>query len=100
MKQIVLLKSNLIAARTPHTIIYWTGNSNTISISSTSYTAQADKINIDGVEYYQLKLDKDLDNMISQKTNVYSSFQSQVTSQNMCITPSINRRGLDRFYMF
>lgn len=31
-------------------------------INGTSYTAQADKVNIDGVEYYQLKLDKDLDN--------------------------------------
>ena len=57
-----LLKSNLMAARTPHTLIYWTGNSNTISISGTSYTAQADKVNIDGVEYYQLKFNKDLDN--------------------------------------
>ena len=58
----VLLKSNLIAARTPHTVIYWTGNSNTIRINSTSYTAQPDKVNIDDVEYYQLKFDKDLDN--------------------------------------
>lgn len=41
--------------------IYWTGNSNTISISGNNYTAQADKVNINGVEYYQLKLDKDLD---------------------------------------
>ena len=57
-----LLKSNLMAARTPHTIIYWTGNSNTIDISGTTYTAEPDRINIDGVEYYQLKLDKDLDN--------------------------------------
>ena len=56
-----LLKSNLMAARTPHTLIYWTGNS-TIKINGTSYTAQADKVNIDGVEYYQLKFDKDLDN--------------------------------------
>ena len=57
-----LLKSNLMEARTPHTVIYWTGDSNTISINKTSYTAQADKVNIDGVEYYQLKSDKDLDN--------------------------------------
>ena len=42
--------------------IYWTGNSNTIDISGNTYTADPDKINIDGVEYYQLKLDKDLDN--------------------------------------
>ena len=56
-----LLKSNLMEARTPHTLIYWTGNS-TIKINGTSYTAQEDKVNIDGVEYYQLKLDKDLDN--------------------------------------
>ena len=42
--------------------IYWTGDSNTIDISGNTYTADPDKINIDGVEYYQLKLDKDLDN--------------------------------------
>ena len=57
-----LLESNLMVARTPHTLIYWTGDSNTINISGTTYTADPDKINIDGVEYYQLKLDKDLDN--------------------------------------
>ena len=57
-----LLKSNLMVARTPHTVIYWTGDSNTISISGTYYKAQADKVNIDGVEYYQLKSDKDLYN--------------------------------------
>ena len=57
-----LLKSNLMAARTPHTLIYWTGNSNTIKINGSTYTAQEDKVNIDGTEYYQLKLDKDLDN--------------------------------------
>ena len=55
-----LLESNLMAARTPHTLIYWTGDSNTINISGTSYTAQEDKVNIDGAEYYQLKLNKDL----------------------------------------
>ena len=64
-----LLKSNLMAARTPHTLIYWTGNSNTISISGTSYIAQADKVNIDGVEYYQLKLDKDLYNNFCKFSN-------------------------------
>ena len=46
----------------PVPTIYWTGNSSTVIISGTYYTAQADKVNIDGVEYYQLKLDKDLDN--------------------------------------
>ena len=45
----------------PSPYIYWVGPSNTISISGTNYTAQADKVTIDGVEYYQLKLDKDLD---------------------------------------
>ena len=34
-----LLKSNLMVARTPHTIIYWAGDSNTINISGTIYTA-------------------------------------------------------------
>ena len=46
----------------PVPTIYWTGNSSTVIISGTYYTAQTDKVNIDGVEYYQLKLDKDLDN--------------------------------------
>ena len=64
-----LLESNLMAARTPHTLIYWTGDSNTINISGTSYTAQEDKVNIDGTEYYQLKLDKDLDNDFYLFTN-------------------------------
>ena len=60
--RIGLLESNLMVARTPHTLIYWTGDSNTINISGTTYTAEPDKVNIDSVEYYQLKLDKDLDN--------------------------------------
>ena len=64
-----LLESNLMVARTPHTLIYWTGDSNTISISGTSYTAQADKVNIDGVEYYQLKLYKDLYNNFCKFSN-------------------------------
>ena len=46
----------------PVPAIYWTGDSNTINISGNTYTAQEDKVNIDGVEYYQLKLDKYLDN--------------------------------------
>ena len=57
-----LLKSNLMVARTPNTVIYWNGDSNTINISGTTYTAEPDKVNINDVEYYQLKLDKDLDN--------------------------------------
>ena len=46
----------------PVPTIYWTGDSNTIDISGNTYTADPDKININGVEYYQLKLDKDLNN--------------------------------------
>ena len=57
-----LLESNLMAARTPNIVIYWAGDSNTINISGTTYKAEPDKVNIDGVVYYQLKLDKDLDN--------------------------------------
>ena len=53
----------------PVPTIYWKGDSNTISISGTTYTAQADKVNIDGVEYYQLTLDKDLDNNFYSFTN-------------------------------
>ena len=64
-----LLKSNLMVARTPHTLIYWTGDSNTIDISSTTYTAEPDRINIDGVVYYQLKLYKDLDNNFYKFSN-------------------------------
>ena len=64
-----LLKSNLMVARTPNTVIYWTGDSNTISISGTTYTAEPDKINIDGVVYYQLKLDKDLYNNFCKFSN-------------------------------
>ena len=64
-----LLESNLMVARTPHTLIYWTGDSNTINISGTTYTAEPDKINIDGVVYYQLKLYKDLDNNFYKFSN-------------------------------
>ena len=46
----------------PVPTIYWTGDSNTISINYNDYTAESNSIIIDGVEYYQLKLDKDLDN--------------------------------------
>lgn len=46
--------------------IYWTGDSNTIDIGGNTYTAEADKVNIDGVEYYKLKLDKDLNNSFYQ----------------------------------
>ena len=64
-----LLKSNLMEARIHNTVIYWTGDSNTINISDTYYKAQADKVNIDGVEYYQLKLDKDLYNNFCKFSN-------------------------------
>ena len=76
-----LLKSNLMAARTPHTLIYWTGDSNTISISGTTYTAQEDKVTIDNVEYYQLKFDKDLDNSFSNNTFTNLIFKDVDTSK-------------------
>ena len=57
-----LLKSNIMEARTPNIVIYWTGDSDTIRINPTYHPAKADKVNIDGVEYYQLKLNEDLDN--------------------------------------
>ena len=34
-----LLKSNLMTARTPNNIVYWTGSSNTVRISGNNYTA-------------------------------------------------------------
>ena len=46
--------------------IYWTGDSNTIDISGTAYTAEPDKANINGVEYCKLKLDKDLNDNFYQ----------------------------------
>ena len=33
----------------PVPTIYWTGDSNTVTIGGTNYTAQEDKVNIDGV---------------------------------------------------
>ena len=53
----------------PSPYIYWVGPSNTISISGTNYTAQSDKVTINGVEYYQLKLDKGLDNNFCKFSN-------------------------------
>ena len=64
-----LLESNLMVARTPNIVIYWNGDSNTINISGTTYTAEPDKVNIDGVVYYQLKLYKDLDNNFYKFSN-------------------------------
>ena len=55
----------LIYVKPVHTTvptIYWKGNYNTIRINYMNYTAESDSIIIDDVEYYQLKLDKDLDN--------------------------------------
>ena len=45
----------------PVPTIYWTGD-NTIDISGNTYTAEPDKITIDGVEYYKLKLGQYLNN--------------------------------------
>ena len=38
----------------PVPTIYWTGDSNTISINYNDYTAESDNITIDGIEYYHL----------------------------------------------
>ena len=63
-----LLDSNLMRQpRIP--IVYYTGNSNTISINYTSYTAEANKVTIGGVEYYQVKLDKDFDDNFYKFSN-------------------------------
>ena len=64
-----LLKSNLMTSRTPHNIVYWTGNSNTVSIGGNNYTDESDSIIIDGVGCYKLKLYKDLDNNFYSFTN-------------------------------
>jgi surface protein len=74
----------------PVPTIYWTGDSNIIKIDGTKYTAEVDKVNIDGVEYYQLKLNKDLDNNFcyfytSEFTNlIFKDVDtSKVTNMNM-----------------
>ena len=86
----------------PSPYIYWTGNSNTITISNNSYTAQADKVNINGVEYYQLKLDKDLDNNFyvfnhNDFTNlIFKDVDtSKVTNMNSMFYRCINLTSLD-----
>ena len=69
-----LLKSNLMTARTSHNIVYWTGSSNTVSISGNNYTAESDSIIIDGVGCYKLKLYKDLDNnFYSFRNNTFTN---------------------------
>ena len=80
----------LIYAKPVHTTvptIYWTGNSNTINISGMNYTAQADKVNIDGVEYYQVKLYKDLDNnfrsFAGNTNNIYNLIFKDVDTSNV-----------------
>ena len=86
----------------PSPYIYWTGNSNTIIISNNSYTAQADKVNIDGVEYYQLKLDKGLDNNFYVFNNndftnlIFKDVDtSNVTNMNSMFYRCINLTSLD-----
>lgn len=91
----------------PVPTIYWTGDSNTLKISDTSYTAQADKVNIDDVEYYQLKLDKYLDNnFYSFANNTFTNLifkdidTSNVTNmrfmfQNCYFITSLDLNGLD-----
>ena len=84
-----LLKSNLMTARTSHNIVYWTGSSNTVSISGNNYTAESDSIIIDGVGCYKLKLYKDLDNnFYSFRNNTFTNLifkdvdTSNVTDMN------------------
>ena len=86
----------------PSPYIYWTGNSNTISISGTNYTAQADKVNIDGVEYYQLKLSQDLNNNFYKfEHNGFTNLifkdvdTSKVTNMNGMFYRCINLTSLD-----
>ena len=60
------LKSKNYMEINPLPYIYWTGDTNTISINGSSYTAEPDKITIGDTEYYQLKLNKDLNNSLYQ----------------------------------
>lgn len=98
--------------------IYWKGDSNTIDIGSNTYTAEADKVNIDGVEYYKLKLDKDLDDSFyqfiwgkftnlmfedidtSNITNMLSMFENcrNLTSLNLHKFNTSKVVGMDRMF--
>ena len=82
--------------------IYWAGDSNIISISGTDYTAKADKVNINGVEYYQLKLDKDLDNDFYKfNNNTFTNLifkdvdTSNVTNMNYMFGSCMSLTSLD-----
>ena len=87
-----LLKSNLMTARTLHNIVYWTGSSNTVSISGNNYTAESDSIIIDGVGCYKLKLYKDLDN------NFYSFINNTFTNLIFKDVDTSNVTDMDQMF--
>ena len=79
-----LLKSNLMEKKN---LLYWTGD-NTISIAGTTYTAEPNKINIDGVEYHQLIMDDNFnDNFYKFDKNTFTNliFKDVDTSKIICI---------------
>ena len=86
----------------PVPTIYWTGDSNTISINYNDYTAESDSIIIDGVEYYQLKLDKDLyNNFCKFNNNTFTNLifkdvdTSNVTDMNQMFSDCSALTSLD-----
>lgn len=86
----------------PSPYIYWVGPSNTISIGGSSYTAEPDKITIGDTEYYQLKLNKDLNNNFYKfENNTFTNLifkdvdTSNVTNMNNMFYRCINLTSLD-----
>ena len=86
----------------PVPTIYWAGDSNTVSINYNDYTAESDNITIDGIEYYQLKLDKDLNNdFYNFSNNTFTNLifkdvdNSKVTDMNQMFYWCNNLTSLD-----
>ena len=87
----------------PLPYIYWVGPSNTISINGSSYTAEPDKITIGDKEYYQLKLNKYLNNSLYQlfMNNTFTNLTfkdvdtSKITNMEQMFDGCTNLASLD-----
>lgn len=86
----------------PVPTIYWVGPSNTIKIGVTTYKAEPDKTTIGDTEYYQLKLNKDLDNnFYSFANNAFTNLifkdvdTSNVTNMNSMFLSCSSLTSLD-----
>ena len=82
----------------PVPTIYWTGDYDTISMNYNDYTAESDSIIINGVEYYQLKLNKDLDNNFYKFSN--NIFTNNNTFTNLIFKDVDTSNVTNMDYMF